>query len=209
MTRKRRKRKKNHKLIVFAKNLIPNTAKTRVAADIGWRDTFTLYKKLVYQTIELSHQLEAVQSSIYYTLYPELEDRWPEETHFFLQNGSNLGARMNTAITEQVSTDGETAIALIGVDCPTLSANIIDETFEKLNSHDVVLGPSTDGGYYLIAMSRPLPQLFQKMRWSTSTVLQETLHRCKENGLSYYLLPPLTDIDSAEVAILQKDYWDI
>ena len=75
---------------------------------------------------------------------------------------------------------------IIGTDCPDLSQNIIEDAFLALNSHDVVLGPASDGGYYLIGMQQFTPEIFQNITWSTEQVLQQTIDVITNKNKSYY-----------------------
>lgn len=89
-----------------------------------------------------------------------------------------------------------TEVAVIGSDCMQLDAEIIAESFKKLEEYDIVIGPAEDGGYYLIAMKNTNEDLFRNMVWSTSEVLSQTLSKCRDLNLSVYCLPQLSDIDT-------------
>ena len=93
---------------------------------------------------------------------------------------------------------GYAKIVIIGSDCPELTGFIIDDAFEKLHSHDVVIGPSTDGGYYLLGLTHLLPDLFKDKEWSTNKVLVETIKDIVRLKKSSYFLTELSDIDTAE-----------
>ena len=86
---------------------------------------------------------------------------------------------------------------IIGSDCPTLTTEILELAFEKLQAHDFVVGPSTDGGYYLLGFGQNNVNdfVFKNMDWSTDKVLPTTLKRIKNNGKTVFLLPELTDVD--------------
>ncbi len=88
--------------------------------------------------------------------------------------------------------------ALIGADSPDLPEDFIIHAFEKLNHHDLVLGPSIDGGYYLIAMNRPLEIIFRRINWGTEDVLNETISIAQNNGIRYSLLKEWYDIDDID-----------
>jgi rSAM/selenodomain-associated transferase 1 len=89
-------------------------------------------------------------------------------------------------------------VVLIGTDCPTLQSNHLNEAFEALTHSDLVVGPATDGGYYLIGMNRRADYLFEGITWSTSQVLSETLNVASQQGLTTTLLHELDDIDTQE-----------
>jgi rSAM/selenodomain-associated transferase 1 len=89
-------------------------------------------------------------------------------------------------------------VVLIGTDCPTLQSHHLHEAFEALTHSDLVLGPATDGGYYLIGMKRKADYLFEGISWSTSEVLSQTLAMATAHGLHFTLLDELSDIDTRE-----------
>jgi hypothetical protein len=84
---------------------------------------------------------------------------------------------------------------IIGTDCPDLTQNLIEEAFLALNSQDVVLGPASDGGYYLIGLSQSFPMLFNHIDWGSDRVLAQTKNIIEQEKLSVYDLPVLTDVD--------------
>ena len=116
---------------------------------------------------------------------------------------SDLGSRMSCFFEQQFeshadSSTGSPRIVLIGSDAPQLSTQLVDQAFDLLRDHDVVYGPSTDGGYYLVGLSVMTEAIFKGVQWSTPEVLPQSLEICKREGLSVAQLPPLTDIDHEE-----------
>ena len=93
---------------------------------------------------------------------------------------------------------GRRRVVLIGSDCPEITAPVLSSAFSLLTAHDLVLGPARDGGYYLIGLTAPYPELFQDMPWGTDAVLAQTQIRAARLGLRTALLEPLTDIDRPE-----------
>ena len=91
---------------------------------------------------------------------------------------------------------------MIGADCPQLSVTEIQTAFDELDKNDVVIGPSTDGGYYLLGMQGSLAEVFDDIDWSTSKVLPQTTQRLDQLNKSYALLPAKTDVDD-EAALRQ------
>ncbi len=89
-------------------------------------------------------------------------------------------------------------MVLIGSDCPEITAQILSSAFSQLTDYDLVLGPARDGGYYLIGLTAPYPELFQDLPWGTAAVLANTQTRAAQLGLKTALLEPLTDIDRPE-----------
>ncbi len=109
------------------------------------------------------------------------------------QGDGDLGARMARAIATHVATG---PVVIIGSDAPTLPRAHVHEALDALMACDVVIGPSDDGGYYLIGARVAVPELFADVRWSTPAVLATTLERLA--GRAHALLPPWHDVDSAD-----------
>jgi uncharacterized protein len=121
-----------------------------------------------------------------------------------LQVEGDLGARMHAAMRAAYAS-GAARILLIGSDCPGLTADILLQGFEALTTQDVVFGPAVDGGYYLIGLRAPQPQLFEGMAWSHNQVLHDTIARL--GRLTYALLPTLHDIDTPDdLALLPPSF---
>lgn len=121
------------------------------------------------------------------------------------QQGDDLGERLNHSF-HRCFLQGHTPIILAGADCPLLDTTILQQALAELANHEVVLGPALDGGYYLIGLNRPQPQLFSAMNWGETGVLAETKHRCQQAKLSVALLPILSDIDlPADLAHLPQE----
>ena len=112
------------------------------------------------------------------------------------QPEGDLGERMTAAFATAFAA-GAGRVAIIGTDCPGLRAHHLTEAFAALETADVVLGPATDGGYYLLGLRQPQPELFQNKTWSTDTVLGDTLADARRLGLRVALLTELRDVDDA------------
>ena len=110
------------------------------------------------------------------------------------QGEGDLGRRMREALRDAFRWGVDRAI-IIGTDCPALSPDTIDTALERLRQNDLVLGPATDGGYYLIGLGRELPRMFENIPWGTGEVLGATLARAKHLNLSVSLLETLHDVD--------------
>ena len=117
--------------------------------------------------------------------------------NYFPQGEGDLGVRMESAFREAFSR-GAGRVVLLGTDCPGLDATVMRAAFTALRRKDLVLGPATDGGYWLIGLRRPAPALFADMPWSTDSVLARTLGRARSLGLSVRTLEPLPDVDRPE-----------
>lgn len=113
------------------------------------------------------------------------------------RTGNDLGEIMRNAFEEGFAT-GAGKIVAIGTDCPDLTPILLREAFDRLFNHDLVLGPASDGGYYLIGLKRVYPELFEAIDWGTATVLATTKKKATGLGLSIAYLAELNDIDRPE-----------
>jgi uncharacterized protein len=113
------------------------------------------------------------------------------------QGKGDLGARMSGAFRDALSR-GAGRVVLVGTDCPGLDSSVMRAAFAALRRKDLVLGPATDGGYWLIGLRRPAPALFADISWSTNSVLAQTRDRAQSLGLSVKTLDPLPDVDRPE-----------
>lgn len=183
-------------LILFVKNPIAGRVKTRLAAELGEPRALAIYRRLLAHTRRLALQLD-VHRLLYYSDFVDEQDDWPAGAfEKRRQEGTDLGQRMLHAFQAALK-PGRRAV-IIGSDCPGLRAAHLRTAFEQLHHHPFVIGPATDGGYYLLGMTRPEPALFEGIPWSTDQVAQHTLDRIRAFNQSCYLLPPLSDIDYAE-----------
>ena len=118
----------------------------------------------------------------------------PRPREFRPQIGADLGERMAGALTELLA-EGRDAAVLVGSDHPTLPGSRIREAFDALDEADLVIGPSQDGGYYLVGLTEPLEGFFDGIPWSTERVLARTIERVRERGVRLALLAPWYDVD--------------
>lgn len=180
-------------LIIFTRNLIYGKVKTRLAATVGNDKALEVYKKLIAHTYTITQQLNC-DKIVFFADEIEANNIWKSDYEKQLQTGNNLGEKMMNAFNYCFKNDFYKVI-IIGTDCPELSEDIINDAFVKLNSYDAVIGPAADGGYYLLGLKKSYHQLFENMQWSINSVFDETIKRCCQIQLSYYLLPVLHDID--------------
>lgn len=118
----------------------------------------------------------------------------PTEQAGQAEQGSELES--NESVVLNATSDQDCRAVLIGTDSPTLPVEFVQQAFDMLREVDGVLGPATDGGYYLIGLRRPAPLLFEQMTWSGPNVLRQTVQRASALGLTLGLLPPWYDIDN-------------
>ncbi len=183
--------------ILFSKLPRPGHAKSRLAAEIGVEAAARLATAFLQDTTSML-QREAGRLFVAYEAGGSDVDT---ATRFgtadaFAQNGRDLGERLADAF-EQSFRRGARNPVLIGSDSPTLPGHLLDMASRALATHDVVLGPATDGGYYLIGLQTPRPGIFEGIDWSTGAVLEQTLTRCLDAGLRVFFLPTWYDIDTA------------
>lgn len=184
-------------LLIFVKNPEKGTVKTRLAKTVGHEKALNTYLKLLDYTIEVAEKVEA-KKQIWYSLFADNSDGLGGPGfEKKVQHGENLGIRMSAAF-KQGFNDGFKKILIIGSDCPGISAEIIENGYDRLDRQDVVIGPSEDGGYYLIGSNKFIPEIFNEIPWSTENVYPETIRVLKNKSLSYSLLPVLNDIDTEE-----------
>ncbi len=195
-------------LIIFTKNPEAGKVKTRLAATLGNEAALSVYVQLLSHTASITNYLPA-DKFVFYSSHILQEDVWNNK-HFFkqVQAGSDLGEKMKNAFAATFQ-KGYNKIVVIGTDCPDLNAGIIMNAFTYLNSHEVVIGPAEDGGYYLLGMKHLYSELFEDINWSTNTVLSETQMKCTALQLNYCLLPVLKDIDEEKDLIhLKKQVYE-
>lgn len=182
-------------LIIFAKNPVKGKVKTRIAAKAGEEKALEAYTRLLNLTYENTKNTSAGK---YLFLTENLDSKLFDKGYIQkLQQGNTLGERMSNAFSLIFSLDYNKAV-IIGTDLPGLTIDILNEAYKKLNDFDFVIGPSQDGGYYLLGMKYLEPEIFKGVQWSTSSVLDETIKHIKKLDKSYYLLTPLPDVDEAE-----------
>ena len=155
-------------LIIFIKNPELGKAKTRLAQSVGNIEALRIYKLLLAHTRKISSSVDADRYLFYHN---EIwEDEWPDSKYNKrLQSDGDLGNKMANAFSEVLQLNDKAII--IGSDCSQLSQDIIQDAFSRLDNADLVLGPTYDGGYYLMGMKKAHSSLFQNMTWSVADVL--------------------------------------
>jgi len=192
-------------VIVFAKNPIPNAVKTRLIPPLSPEQAATLYTAFLTDWCEALAELSDVDLIIAYTpadAQPDLQALIGDDAIYIPQVGIDLGERLTSA-TQWAAEHGYTKILLVGSDSPTLPISYISQALTLLDSRNIVIGPSTDGGYYLIGFSvetlaTTIPQVFEDIAWSTAEVFQQTVARIHAAKVTFGLLSPWYDIDRAE-----------
>lgn len=188
----------NDHLIAFLKNPLPGTVKTRLQVRYTPEQAARVYRGFILDCLAT---YRSVKAALYIA---EADPPGAEEAVRRLigpgwtvraQARGDLGVRMASAF-ERSFAGGAAHAVLLGTDLPSLPAQYVRQAFHLLAEKDLVLGPSTDGGYYLIGLRKPAPDLFRDIPWSTGRVLSRTLDRAA--GLGLGLLPPWYDVDTPE-----------
>jgi rSAM/selenodomain-associated transferase 1 len=162
-------------LIVFTRNPALRKVKTRLAATVGDQAALDIYTFLLKHTVSITKEVQA-DVFVFYSEAIREHDLWNNgRFHKRLQQGDDLGARMQHAFEQVLGLGYERAI-VIGSDMYDLSTAEIDRAFTALQEADVVIGPAQDGGYYLLGLKKILPELFKNKAWGTDTVLRATLN---------------------------------
>ena len=190
---------------VFAKQPIPNRVKTRLVPPLSPEQAATLYTAFLTDWCESLTELPDVDIVIAYTppeAQPDLQALIGEGAVYIPQIGDDLGERFVSA-TRWAAEHGYTKILIVGSDSPTLPILYVSEAIALLDTRDIVIGPSVDGGYYLIGFSAAtltmtVPNIFEDIAWSTADVLQQMITRIQSTAATLGLLPPWYDIDTAE-----------
>lgn len=192
------------RLLVFAKAPRPGGVKTRLGAVLAADLAAALYRAMAEAVLVRTREAPCARTVFFAPGEAEAEmAAWlPHET-LVPQEGDDLGARMAAAFTWAFGT-GATKVVLVGTDVPGLSDEHVRAALLALDAHDVVLGPARDGGYYLVALRRPAPALFEGVAWGTADVLAQTLARAEAAGLAVAPLAPLGDVD--ELADLRREW---
>jgi len=184
-------------LIIFVKNLNSGKVKTRLAKTLGDKKALQIYQEML-QKIKETIQYLPFEKAVFYSDEIVEDDIWESDSYKkFVQEGKNIGERMQNAI-EQAYNDGYDKISLIGSDCYQITSSIVMDSFRLLNDYNVVLGPSQDGGYYLIAMTGLYNGLFEGKDWSTDKVLNQTKSDLEGYDIKHTFVAELNDIDDEE-----------
>ena len=189
-------------IAIMAKAPLPGEVKTRLCPPLSYEEAAQLYRCFLLDKIEQLSSLKATAPAVAYTpddSEPLFEAMVPSSFTLIPQKGADLGARLSNTLN-QLLASGYRQVMAIDSDTPTLPATYLEKAVSLLSKPeiDVVLGPSEDGGYYLIGLRTLQPELFEKMRWSTAHVLSETMRRAQAKGLKVACLPTWYDVDTPE-----------
>ncbi len=167
-----------------------------------------LYRAMVEDFVNKFNNLSFCDLKIFF--FPVNANRemvsWLGNQHdYFPQQGNDLGEKIHHAIAELLKQNSK-KVVLVGSEIPTLDSTTIVRAFTSLDGYDVVLGPCKDGGYYLVGMKQPHPELFEGISWSSSAVLRQTIQKARTANLEIVQIEKKSDIDTySEV----KDLWKL
>ncbi len=117
---------------------------------------------------------------------------------FMPQEGKSLGERMSNAFNHAFTLGAAKKAVIIGTDCPQITTQTIVKAFDELDTSEVVIGPSYDGGYYLLGLRRLIPEVFSNVDWSTNLVFDQTMKILRRSGIKPECLEMLRDVDTVE-----------
>ncbi|MCP9451710.1 MAG: TIGR04282 family arsenosugar biosynthesis glycosyltransferase [Nitrospira sp.] len=198
-------------LVMFAKAPVPGQVKTRLCPPLTPDEAATIHGSFVLDTVERAKaaidrfklpvdRFLACAPSSAHPFFKVLEARH----HVRLIDqvgdnslGENVGQRM-AGVFDRLFAQGYRSVILVGTDVPSLPIEEYRRAFDLLESHDLVLGPALDGGYYLLGLKRPIPDLFVDIPWSTALVLKTTQDRARAAGLTIASTAPCQDIDTID-----------
>jgi uncharacterized protein len=187
---------------LFAKQPLPGQVKTRLAAETNPQWAASVAEAFLRDLVDRLAAVAARRilafapagaAPYFATLVQKRFELCPQED-------GHLGRRMEAFIDQRFQAGSE-SVVLVGADSPTLPIDFVDQAFRLLQEHDVVLGPATDGGYYLLGCARRLPPLFEGIAWGSARVLLDSIRRLTEASLQLAVLPPWYDVDTL------SDWW--
>jgi len=182
--------RKENCVCVFVKNPVLGNVKTRIEKEVGAEKALKIYKKLLKVT--LNNLINDDWDTIIYlsdTVNDLKEYDFPKK----IQAKGDLGLKITCAFTDLLQEYRK--VIIVGSDCPTISEYDYRKAFSELADNQLVIGPSTDGGYYLIGLNKNAPFLFKDIEWSTEKVLDQTLQKATQKGISFAQLTTKTDVD--------------
>ncbi len=200
---------KDNAVILFARDPILGQVKTRLSSFLDDETILRLYTCFVEDSLGKIRQVDntdcfvGISPSNLSGFFSGIES---SDTRLFIQQGKDLGDKMRQAFVDRFA-DGYKKVVIIGSDSPSLPVSYINQALES--DKDLMLGPSTDGGYYLIGMSGKVSEVFDGIAWGTDQVLRETLGCVKKLDISLELLPVWYDVDLPEDLKFLKTHLEL
>lgn len=187
----------------------PGKAKTRLIPALGAAGAADLYREMAEYTLAQVQALQkqkAIEVEIRFAGGTQncMEGWLGKHWKYVSQGEGDLGDRMGRSFQDAFQ-DGMQRTVIIGTDCPEVDSAVLDSAFQALHHYDLVIGPATDGGYYLIGQRHPMPEIFSQIPWSTSEVFEKTMTIVETLGITISCLPMLSDVDyPSDLAIWEK-----
>lgn len=202
----------NSTLGIFVKQPVPGQVKTRIAAALGVEAATAVYAAFISDVADRFRETADHRVLCFSPATPDAREYFLQvaagDYQLSPQPEGSLGDRMSRFFEHQFPASEVAAgcaesgaggrVVLIGSDSPTLPRGFVERAFEALRTHQCVLGPATDGGYYLIGQGERSQPIFNGIDWSTPAVLEQTIRQIDELGLHISLLPPWYDVDTPE-----------
>jgi len=186
------------KILLFLKSPRPGLVKTRLAKDIGNQEACDIYKKLVNHTLkQLPDTSNVVINYTPKDSLPEFQNWLDSPFQYVPQSDGDLGDRMSYACNLAFE-DGADAVILLGGDCPGITSNHIKKITTLLQEGKNILGPAKDGGYWTLGLTKPFPEVFQNIPWSTETVSALTRKKFQDFNRNLSQIDILEDVDNLE-----------
>jgi rSAM/selenodomain-associated transferase 1 len=195
-------RRQTKAIILFARDPVAGKVKTRLAPFLSEDLIFELYTRFLDDSIEKIRKVSTADPFIGVTpadssgYFSRMSTNAEPPLTMFVQEGKDLGEKMFNALQERFD-EGYEHVVIIGSDSPSLPVDYLEKALSS--EKDLVLGPSTDGGYYLVGMhQKPVDVFTGGIDWGSEKVLEQTLERIQKSGASLELLPPWYDVDREE-----------
>jgi len=190
------------RLCVFTRFPVPGETKTRLIPALGPKGAATLQREMTTHTMQTARRActpVGRNTEVHFTGAdePQMREWLGPDVDFVAQADGDLGARMYFAV-HRAFQSGTARVVIVGTDCPELTDLDIGQAFALLHSHDTVIGPTEDGGYYLIGLRKPVADLFVDVDWGTETVFESTMQIAEAADLRVGLLPTRRDVDLPE-----------
>jgi rSAM/selenodomain-associated transferase 1 len=189
-------------LIIFATLPKPGDVKKRLAREIGLQPATALYNDLALHTFRTGQDALDKGWTVFLFYDPKVKEedvrQWVKrEFHFVAEGGANPGARIQHAFDYTFHHRAGKSI-VISSDIPGMDITLLEDASSRLDRNDIVIGPATDGGCYLLGMKPPTKGIFRDLPWGTALVYREASERVRRLGLAQSNLAPLNDVDTAE-----------
>ena len=189
---------KRNALAIMARTPVLHHAKTRLANTLGAQGALDAHVELVEDTLSRLHSISAeVDVSLWVTEIESVSEAWAQKFGLTLyrQEGCDLGSRMDHILSSLLAS-GADAACLIGTDCPNIDTDYVMAGFAALAETPIVFGPAEDGGYGLVGVTQPTPELFKKIPWGTDRVMQNSWEIASKMCMSVSELPLIWDVDT-------------